>query len=693
MNELISNYNKNKYLKYKNKYLNLCTHLQKGGSYQPTFFIYSIWDSHKDFINNMKSLLIERGWKESIVFPVDFIFLYFSYKIEPPILDTNQSKLVNLIKGQTFENIIDQEKFIKKFKHEYFMFPYKIIDVNNIITINKKYALLAVLNKYVDRNYVKKIVSSKDEIQKYIKLNPKINKWMLRNILNEPVLKNGHIFTLNFIFIIKLNPFKIYAIKNKKYIKSKLIYDSIAINTNPDIYDTFKDEFDKDEIPLFFPTDLPDGWTEEETNEMNEMIENSIQILFSNKIDIEPDNNSKNSYFIFNAFIRLYERLPPIIYYILNTFSLNLHKHIIPSLVSILIDNKDHPDFIQIKLGKKVKYSNIDNFEYERYYSLGRIIPQTETNKTFYVDVKLDAPKFHTEMINELIKRGYKESTNFPVDFIFVAEQSSYYRNRFNTKGSNWISLLYGNSKTEISNKILLNKNFEKEDFIISSLYLTQNSPISNIDESIIRILKPLNGFSGLGITIIKTKKEIELWLKEHIKYKEWILQDYLQNPDLKDGLKFHLRVLLLVKVEKNKPIEVYISNYKLYVTAYVKYENNDWLNKEIHDTHYKSTKREMIFPEEIPDNWNKNDITKAISDMNQIFIKVFNNQINFHPEWNAKNGFEIFGADIMFSNKKPYLLEINAKIGMSGHNYLIIPGLLQTILDDKESEFMTKLI
>jgi hypothetical protein len=148
-----------------------------------------------------------------------------------------------------------------------------------------------------------------------------------------------------------------------------------------------------------------------------------------------------------------------------------------------------------------------------------------------------------------------------------------------------------------------------------------------------------------------------------------------------------------LVKVDYNKNVNVYISNYKLYFTSLKKYKNNDWLNKDIHDTHYKSTKREMVFPEDIPDNWNTSDINKAISDMNQIFIKVFNNQINFHPEWNAKNGFEIFGADIIFSNKKPYLLEINAKTGMGGHNYLIIPGLLQTILDDKESEFMTKLI
>jgi len=694
MNELYSNY-KNKYLKYRLKYFELKQKqsIQKGGSYQPTFFIYSVYDRHKDFINYMKLLLIERGWKESTVFPVDFIFLYFSYKIEPPILDTNQSKLVNLIKGKTFNNILDNELFIKKFKYEYFMYPYKIIDVNDITTIDKKYALFPIYNKYINRNYVKKIVSSKEDIQEYIKLYPEMNKWMLRDILTEPVLKNGYVFTLNFIFIIKLNPFKVYAIKNKQYIKSKLIYDPKAINVNPYIFDTFKDEFDENEDQLFFPDYLPDGWTEEETNEMNEMIENSIQILFSNKIDIEPDNNSKNGYFIFNSFIRLYERSPPIIYYVLNTFSPHLHKHIVPALVSILIDNKDHPDFKQIKLGKKLKYSNINNFEYERYYSLRRNIltalNKSITEKTYYINMA--EKTFESDVSNYLIEQGYIKSSTFPVDFILLSGDSLYYRNRFDSRGSNWISLLYGNSKTEITNKILLHKEYEDSEFMINSTYLVQSQTIPDIDENKIKILKPLNGFAGSGITIVQTKEEIKSWITQNEKFKEWLLEDYIMDPDLKNGYKFHFRILIIVIVEQNKPIEVFISEYKFYTVAKEKYKKGDWQNKKIHDTHYTPGKI-MTFPDTYPDNWTVEDSNKAILDMNNIFTKIFKNRNDFKPEWNAKNGFEIFGADIMFSNKKPYLLEINAKTGLKDTN-LIIPGLLQTILENKENKYMTKLI
>lgn len=147
----------NKYLKYKNKYLNLKQlpneYIQEGGSYQPTFFLYSVYDRHKDFLNDIKSLLIKKGWKESIVFPVDFMFLYFSYKIEPPILDTNQSKLVNLIKGSTFDNLTNNQLYIENYKYEYFSYPYKLIDVNNIISINKRLNLVPMFNgKYIDVN-------------------------------------------------------------------------------------------------------------------------------------------------------------------------------------------------------------------------------------------------------------------------------------------------------------------------------------------------------------------------------------------------------------------------------------------------------------------------------------------------------------------------------------------------------------
>jgi len=539
---------------------------------QKTFLIFSAYN--KEFTQYMKDVLIKKGWKESYHLPVDFMFLYFSYRIESPIIDTKRSKLVNLICGKTFDNILDNELFIKKYKNEYFAYPYKFINKDNINNINlldnNEYSIWPVCKKYMLHKYPKKVISSKKEIIDHINLYPEKINWLIRDELNQPVLKNGYIFSLNYIFIIKLNPFKIYAIKNKKYIKAKEMFNHLKYKNDPKVYkSTREDLYDYDkEISLFFPEDLPDGWDQEETNYINELLENSISILFKDKIDLKPDNNSENGYFIFNAYVKLYEGLPPLIYYILNTFSASLHKHIVPALISIIVDNKDHPDFKLIDYKKTMDIDNdsMNNFKYDRVYSFGRFVSvgnQKVDPNTFYV--RMHEEDFELELSDYLMNKGHKFSDEFPVNFILLSGYPSYYKNRFDSRGSNWISLLYGNSKTEITNKILLHKKYKNSDFILPAYYLIGEKEIENIDESTLKILKPLNGFSGDGITIVKTKNEVKEWIrdKENQKYKEWLLEKYLIEPDLKEGYKFHFRVFTLVKVEVGKKVEVYLSNHK----------------------------------------------------------------------------------------------------------------------------------
>jgi len=684
----------NKYLKYRNKYIILKNNLniQRGGSKKLTFFIYSVFDGDKNFIELMKNTLINKGWKESYEFPVDFMFLYFSYKIEPPILDTNKSKLVNLIKGSTYENIINNELFLKKYRNEYFMWTYEFIDKNNIIHINDAYTLWPVYGKYLEPpSYPRKIVTSKDEIKNHIDLYPEYKKWMIRKVLTEPCLKNGYVFHLNFIFLITL-PFKLYIYKKKSYVKSK-IFDPEDFKKNPGSYKTYSMELDPNEYQQFFPEFIPDGWTQKQTDEMNELIENTLYVIFKNKIDIKPDNNSKNAYYIFNAFIRLHERLPPFIYYILNLFLPHLHKDIIPGLISILIDKKDHSDFKKIDIKKNLgkSFGKSDNFKYSRLYPLNRSIPDLKITKTFYI--KISEVDFEEELYSYLTKENYNMEDNLPVDFIFLSGNATYYRNRFDTMGSNWINLLYGNSKTQITNKYILKKKYENSNFIINTSYVGKNKKIQNIDENTIKILKPLNEYGSKGIAIIKTKNEINLWINknENNKYREWIIEDYLLNPDLINGYKFHLKVLILVKVLKNKQIEVYISEYKFITKANEKYKNNDWDNMNIHNTSYQS-KEYSIFPKELPDNWNLEDVKEINNNIEQIIKKILKDQNDFQPEWNAQNGFEIFGANFIFSNKKIYLLEINSKISLKGFN-IIIPSIIDITLHSKENQYLKKII
>jgi len=101
---------------------------------------------------------------------------------------------------------------------------------------------------------------------------------------------------------------------------------------------------------------------------------------------------------------------------------------------------------------------------------------------------------------------------------------------------------------------------------------------------------------------------------------------------------------------------------------------------------------KRITFPEELPDGWNNQDAEKCINEMNNIIKLIFTGQNDFKPDWNAKNGFELFGTDFIFSNKKTYLLEINAKTGIKGCNKMI-HGIFETIIEGKENKYFTRLI
>ena len=735
----------NKYMKYKQKYIQLKTensfarsnsfkqkyialkaqsifaqsdslednhsYINQLGGRNKTYYISSSFKINKEFIENFKLLLKKKKYIESSEVPINFVFIYNSVDRKNFLSNINndfkKSQLINIISGKSYEGLINNILFTNKYKNNFFIHPYQEIDINNIKDINKSYILdpkftygSSDINRWLENP--RSLVSSKKEIEEIIRKNPQYKEWIIKDELTEPTLKNGRKITLNLLFLVKVKPLRIYFYKKKLYTLPKKLYDKDTFYTDgyvrePYPYHIYNRDisFEENNIArdiLFFPDSYPDNWTKRETLEMDEMINSIIPIIFQSNINFETVYNSKNGYEILNATVDLYERLGPIVHGIFTDWYPFLHRNILPGLISILIDNKDHKDFQRVSLKEKIKsISTINNYKFERYFSYGRSLPPTTIDKTFYV--KMQETDFEEELIGYLIKQEYKKEFNFPVDFILLSGHPSHYRHRFDSKGSNWISLLYGNSKTEITNKILLHKKYKDFDFIISANYLSRNKPIPDIDEKTIKILKPLNGFSGSGIKVLQTKSEIESWLKEsdNERYKEWLLEDYIVDPDLKDGHKFHFRVLVLVKVIKNKPIEVFISEHKFFVKALEKYQKGDWNNKDIHDTHYKAMKYDT-FPQHLPDGWSIQDGESAIKKMNQIVTKIFTNQNDFKPDWNAKNGFEIFGTDFIFSKKQTYLLEINAKTGIKGCN-IVIPGIVDTILEGKENKYFTKLI
>jgi hypothetical protein len=294
---------------------------------------------------------------------------------------------------------------------------------------------------------------------------------------------------------------------------------------------------------------------------------------------------------------------------------------------------------------------------------------------TFYV--KTDEPTFTRDLKAELEKYGMKESNVFPVDIVFLSGKYAYYRNHVDLKKTLLSNTVTGDSLTRLTNKVELHRVFSDKNFILSSDLIP---PIPRLPSSFLKILKPFGGFAGEGITIASTPDEVTQWMADHAKYSQWILQDYIQDPALKDGKKFHLRVYVIITL---KPYRVYVCNQNPYFSAVKQYSKSDWKNTEIHDTHYNEGVQ-YYFPESLPDGWK----TASNTDINLIVATVFAKERKFNPDWNAKNGYYMFGVDIMFDKKTPVLLEVNIKMGLKAAN-IIIPGMAAILLGKEQNDFI----
>ena len=302
--------------------------------------------------------------------------------------------------------------------------------------------------------------------------------------------------------------------------------------------------------------------------------------------------------------------------------------------------------------------------------------------KTFYIDI--DRPELSSKFKSELQSRGFVESTKMPVDFMHVYGEAGYNHNLFNTKKSKLVNLITGKSKNIIKNKLNLSERFADYDFIPKSIRIESATDIPKFNK--LKIMKPTAGYAGAGICIVQNSEEAKQCLNSQ--YREYILQDYIQNPATVQGYKFHLRIMLILLLE---PYSLFVANKHHIVTAKKKYIKDDWSNSAIHDTHYYARTNLSFFPETLPDDWKTPG--QSINKINEIFRIIFSKEKEFKPDWNAKNGYYIFGADVMFDGRKPILLEINSAPTFN-LNLLFLTSALPTILiDRKEHPDFTQVI
>jgi hypothetical protein len=284
---------------------------------------------------------------------------------------------------------------------------------------------------------------------------------------------------------------------------------------------------------------------------------------------------------------------------------------------------------------------------------------------TFYV--KTGDAVFNSKLKQLFVSRGYTYSRTFPVDIVFLSGEGAYYRNKQDLNKSTYVNVIY--PRPDITYKEKLYRMFSNEPFI------PKTHKLKDLPEEFIKILKPTDGYGGQGITIVTNKQEIQSWIESH-DASGWVIQDYITNPDLKDGKKFHLRIRVVVAFNK-----VFICKDIRYHLAKEKYTQSNWKNTNIHDTHYLENQKDYFFPSDLPDGWTSGSLTE----IQQIVKKVFHG-IKLKAAWNGVIPYYIFGLDVMFKNTKPYLIEVNDRVGLKANSLdMLIPGIID-ILEGKES-------
>jgi tubulin monoglycylase TTLL3/8 len=194
--------------------------------------------------------------------------------------------------------------------------------------------------------------------------------------------------------------------------------------------------------------------------------------------------------------------------------------------------------------------------------------------------------------------------------------------------------------------------NFEKSK---NYKYLFENENVNNL-----YIIKKNLEYGGKGNFIISSYKEF-LKIKKELK-NDFIISKYITNPLLFNTKKFHIRIYFINYINSKNIVSSYVSKYGFIVTAKLPYKNEDYENPDIHDSHFKSTDKDYIFPDELIKSYgNKitNNITKQIIDILKYITKI---QVVYNlPE--AENGFNIHGCDFMITDDyKVKLLEINSR-------------------------------
>ncbi|KAJ0399930.1 hypothetical protein ATCC90586_000116 [Pythium insidiosum] len=233
----------------------------------------------------------------------------------------------------------------------------------------------------------------------------------------------------------------------------------------------------------------------------------------------------------------------------------------------------------------------------------------------------------------------------------------------------------------------------------------------SEDDRNGLWILKPPAAACGRGIRVLRTK-DVEPALREKrgSRRRQWVLQRYISNPLLLDGLKFDLRIYVLVT--SVDPLRVYLFKEGLTRFCTTPYALTNLRNRFAHLTNYSVNKMNRSFvenagagAENVGNKWSLSallqhledrqlvpDVERVQAQIKAIIIKtIIAAEAHLTPLVHqfvkraptAGGGvkcYELFGFDMVLDDRgTPWLLEVNVSPSLMGSSPLDkrVKGLL----------------
>ena len=220
---------------------------------------------------------------------------------------------------------------------------------------------------------------------------------------------------------------------------------------------------------------------------------------------------------------------------------------------------------------------------------------------------------------------------------------------------------------TAVTDKSKLFSTFNSLDveqrFVLKSKDLADSDTMKSLGMGNVVIVRPVGAqaFKGAGIRVVTNDRDLNIAKNKMKKWPKATVSEYIKDPLLYKGLKFHTRNNMIVTSWGTSTMfpKSDISHAKL------PYKQTDWSNVDIHDTHFASTIGFTITQDtDLP----LEAMQRGIDEIQKLIAKALLGAIKAYSE--CSYGYDILGLDIIYRRDgSPVLLEVNDGTGF-GTNY-----------------------